>query len=116
MTGRSSQRKGRAAEIELCTFLRDRGIDAHVGKPQSYGEEPDLTTNLNIHIECKRHEKLSVDKWMKQSQADADRFGDGYATVIFRKSRQPWHIVLKLSDFLSLIEGRSEHEQIGRDL
>ena len=43
MGGRSSQRKGRAAELELVRILRDHGIPAEPGKAVSYGSTPDIT-------------------------------------------------------------------------
>ena len=100
MSGRSSQTKGRRAELELCDYLKQRGYNAVPGEAQSYGKTPDIYGLDRLHVECKRHERLALDAWMAQSETDAARFGDGCPVVIYRKNRQPWHIVMKLEDFL----------------
>ena len=49
--GKSSQRKGRAGELELSRILQGYGYDVQPGRAQSYGEVPDLVGLLGIHIE-----------------------------------------------------------------
>ena len=43
MSGKTSQRKGRAGELELARLLQGYGYDVQPGWTQSYGEVPDLT-------------------------------------------------------------------------
>lgn len=102
MSGKSSQRKGRGGELELCRILQDYGIGARPGRPHSYGEEPDIVGWVGIHPEIKRTERLAIPEWVRQCEADAQRFGDGCPVVIFRQSRQPWRVCLQLSDFLDI--------------
>ena len=100
MSGRSSQRKGRAAERELAEVLRGYGFEAEPGRALNYGTEADLSGLPGLHIECKRHERLELPAWIRQAEQDAERFGDGLPVVIFRQSRQPWRICLRLEDFM----------------
>ena len=101
---RSSQQKGRRAEIELSDYLRQRGYDVRPGMAQSYGQEPDVVGLANLHLEVKRHERLELDQWMQQSIIDSQRFRDGAPCVVFRKNRQEWRICLRLSDFLQFYQ------------
>lgn len=106
MSGRSAQAKGRRAEIELATYLREHGFnDAKEGAPLNYGKEPDISGIDGLHIECKRHERLEVNKWYNQATADAERMKDGKPVVIYRQNRKQWMIVLSLADFIELQRG-----------
>ena len=106
MSGRSAQAKGRRAEIELAAYLREHGLtDAKPGNPLNYGKQPDITGISGLHIECKRHEKIELNKWYAQAAADAERMQDGKPVVIFRQNRRQWMIVLALEDFIALQEG-----------
>ena len=100
--GRSSQRKGRAAELELCRLLNDHGIPAAVGEPLNYGTEPDISGVAGVHVECKRAERVQIGEWIAQAARDAERFKDGAPAVFFRRSREPWHVCMRLSDWLAL--------------
>lgn len=102
MSGRSSQRKGRAGELELAEFLRRHRYDARPGRALSYGEEPDVIGLPGVHIECKRAERLNLSAWMRQSVRDAERFGDGLPAVVHRKNREEWLVTMRLSDFVQL--------------
>ena len=43
MGGKGSQRKGRAAELELSRILQSHGYPVEAGRARSYGDVPDLT-------------------------------------------------------------------------
>lgn len=83
MSGRSSQKKGRA---------------------QSYGEVPDLSGLPGVHIECKRCEQLRLSEWMAQAEQDAQRFQDGFPAVFFRRNREGWRVVMNLPDWMELYQ------------
>lgn len=104
MSGKSSQAKGRRAERELAALLQQRGYDVRPGSALNYGTEPDLVGLPMIHCEVKRAECARIWEWMQQSKEDAARFGDGWPTVIFRRSRSDWLICMELSDWLDLYE------------
>lgn len=115
MGGKSSQRKGRAAEIELSRILQGYGYPVEAGRAQSYGEVPDLTGLPGIHCEVKRCETLRLSEWLAQARRDADRFG-GLPTVFFRRSREPWAVVMHLEDWEKiyrsyLLSERSNHKE-----
>ena len=99
-----SQRKGRAAELELSRILQSHGYPVEAGRAQSYGEVPDLSGLPGVHIECKRTETLRLTEWMQQAERDAQRFNDGAPAVFFRRSRSPWCVVMKLEDWMALYE------------
>ena len=106
MSGRSAQAKGRRGEIELARYLRAHGFTkAQPGTPLNYGTEPDVTGVDGFHIECKRHEKLEINKWYTQAVTDSERMKDGAPVVMYRQNRGQWMIVMSLSDFLSKIHG-----------
>ena len=106
--GKPSQRKGRAGELELARILQNHGYDVHAGVSRSYGSEPDLTGLPGVHIECKRVERLNVPEAMAQAARDSERFHDGAPAVFHRRSREPWLVTMKLTDWLELYGNNPE--------
>lgn len=102
MSGRKSQRKGRAGELELSALLQRHGFNVQPGRAVSYGEVPDLSGLPGIHIECKRVEKLNLTAALEQAAHDAERFHDGLPTVFWRKNRQSWTVTMPLESWLKL--------------
>jgi hypothetical protein len=52
----------------------------------------------DLHLEVKRQELLDIMRWMRQAEREAE---DGtIPIVVFRRSREPWYVVLPLDDFL----------------
>lgn len=105
MSGRSSQKKGRTAELELAKVLQGYGYPVQVGEPVSYGTVPDLSGLPSVHIECKRCEQLRLSDWMQQATRDADHFHDGAPVIFHRKNREGWLCTLRLDDFMKLYGG-----------
>lgn len=101
-TGKSSQRKGRAAELELSRILQSHGYDVEPGRAQSYGEVPDLIGLPGVHIEVKRVERLNVPEAMAQAIRDSEKFNDGTPTLFHRRSRSPWLVTMLMGDWLAL--------------
>ena len=108
LTGRTSQSKGRAGELELARLLQEYGYNVEPGRAVSYGSTPDIVGLPGVHIECKRAEQLRPYSWLEQAERDAVRFGDGLPAVFFRRSRSPWLVVMKLGDWLELYQTQSE--------
>lgn len=98
---KSSQRKGRAAELELCRLLNNNGIPAVPGKVLNYGTEPDLTGIDGIHAEVKRQERIDIGSWMHQAENDARRFG-GWPCVFYRRNREQWRVTMNLDAWIEL--------------
>ena len=111
MSGRRSQRKGRAAELEHARTLQAHGYNVEAGRARSYGEVPDLSGLPGVHIECKRAETLRLSEWIEQAAADAEQFKDGLPAVFFRRSRSPWCVVMKLEDWMRLYAGKVDHSE-----
>ena len=110
MAGRSSQAKGRRAEMELAELLRQAGFPSvRAGDALSYGRWPDVAGLPGLHIECKRHERLELGAWMRQAVEDAGRFG-GLPAVFHRQNRQGWLVSMRLADWLNLYERAIKHE------
>ena len=57
-----------------------------------------------FHVEVKRQERLSIPAWVKQSEDDCPE--DCVPLVVYRSSREPWRVVLKLDDLLDLLEDK----------
>lgn len=100
MSGRTSQRKGRQGKRELCGILESYGYNVCLGEPLNYGKEPDISGLDGVHVECKRCEQLRLSEWMAQAERDSQRFQDGAPTIFFRRSREPWYVVMGLEDWL----------------
>lgn len=105
MGGRSSQAKGRRAEIELCRALQGYGIPAEPGVAVSYGSTPDVTGVSGIHCEIKRRENVNLSAALEQARRDAERFGDGLPAVFHRRNREGWRVTMALPDWLELYRG-----------
>lgn len=111
--GKSSQRKGRAAEIELSRILQSYGYEVLPGEPVSFGEVPDLSGLPGIHCEVKRCEKLHIPEWMAQAERDAEKFKDGAPVIFHRRNREEWRCTMKLSTFMELYQAAQEGEKDG---
>ena len=103
-TGKASQRKGRAGELELAQLLQAHGYDVQPGRAQSYGEVPDLSGLPGVHIEVKRVERLNVTAAMAQAERDSERFHDGLPAVFHRRNRQEWLVTMRLPDWLEMYQ------------
>lgn len=88
--------------MELARLLQGYGYSVEPGRALSYGTEPDLTGLPGVHIECKRAEHLRLSEWMAQSEKDSQRFQDGAPTIFFRRSREPWRVVMRLEDWINM--------------
>lgn len=100
--GKSSQAKGRHAELELVRILQENGIPAEPGQAVSYGCTPDITGVKGIHVEVKRRENVNLSAALEQAQQDAARFGDGLPAVFHRKNREGWRVTMPLENWLQL--------------
>ena len=101
---KSQQRKGRSGEIELCSILSGYGFPVRLGRPLSFGSEPDLVGLPGIHIECKRVEKLNISEAMRQAIRDSEQFKDGMPCVFHRRNYGEWMVTMRLTDWVNLYE------------
>lgn len=100
----NSNRKGKEGERELANLLKDRyGYDCRRGQ-QFCGSngDADVVGLPDIHIECKRVEKLNIYEAVEQSINDA-REGE-MPTVMHRKNHKDWLVTMTMEDWMKLYE------------
>lgn len=100
--GRREQRKGRAAEREICGILNGMGFQVRPSEAVSFGREADIVGLENIHAEIKRRENPDISAALRQAAEDAARFGDGLPVVFARGNRQRWRAVMDLDTWVQL--------------
>ena len=110
----NSKRKGSAGERELLEILRRHGIEAARNDQMYVGGAglPDILATISgreWHIEAKRCESLRLNEWLEQAYHDAAKTPQRIPVVIFRRSRQKWHVAISLDNLFSLL-GISEEE------
>lgn len=54
----------------------------------------DLSNNLDLEIEVKRQEQLSINTWWKQTLESASRTG-GIPILIFKQNRKKWRVIME---------------------
>lgn len=100
----NSKRKGKTGELELARALREYGYDVrrsvqYNGKAE--GGEADLLGLPNVHIECKRTERLNLYEAIAQAKNDSE--GKGQMPVVFhRKNNSEWLAIMPLADFMTI--------------
>ena len=97
---KAQRNKGANAEREVSGILNSYGIEARRG--QVFNHQPDVITDLPIHIEVKRQETTKIHEWMKQSK---EQCRGKFPAVVHRRSREKWLITMEFEDFLKLITG-----------
>lgn len=96
-----SRAKGARGERELAKKLREFGFHARRGQQYSGANgDADVIGVPAIHIECKRVEKLNINKAMRQSLNDA-RQGET-AVVMHKKNDEKWLVTMTLADWIEL--------------
>ena len=98
----NSRAKGAQGERSLAKKLREYGYEARRGGQFSGANgDPDVVSSLkNIHIECKRVERLNIYDAIAQSQRDA-RDGE-LPVVMHRKNHSDWLVTMTLDDWIQL--------------
>ncbi len=93
----NSKQKGNRGEREFAEWLRDNlGIEARRGQQYSGSpESPDVVSDLPIHIEVKRVERLNLSEAMRQAIRDC---GDYAPIVAHRRNREDWMITMRADD------------------
>ena len=106
----NSKAKGKRGELELAHELKKYGYETRRGQQYSGATgEADVIGIPNLHIECKRVEKLNLEEALKQSQNDA-RVGE-YAVVMHRRNREAWKVTMSLHEFMQLWRNRGNDER-----
>ncbi len=99
----NSRDKGKRGELELAHVLRDYGYDSRRGQQFSgINGDADVVGLPGIHIECKRVEKLNINKAMEQAVRDSRTHEK--PTVFHRTNREKWKVTMLLEDWLDLFQ------------
>lgn len=99
----NSRNKGAEGERKLANLLKSYGYDARRGQQYSGANgDADVVGLPGVHIECKRVERLNIDKAMEQSIGDAR--DNELPVVMHRKNRKKWLVTMKLDDWIKLYE------------
>lgn len=106
----NSDQKGKAGERELARRLRELGAeDARRGQQHTGLEGEDVVGLPGIHPECKRVERLNVDKAMEQAIRDAS----GKIPAVFhRRNKKGWLVTMTLEDWMKLYYGGEDFIRI----
>ena len=103
----NSKNKGKKGEIELAHKLQEYGYDAK-RSVQYNGKDgqADVLGLPNIHIECKRVEKLNIYDAIEQAKRDAK--GEDKPAVFHRKNRCNWLVTMELDKFMEIYKAYEE--------
>ena len=109
--GINSNQKGKKGELELAAILKSYGYEDSRRGQQYCGSngDADVVGLPEIHIECKRVEKLNIYDAVEQSKNDA-RTGE-MPVVMHRKNRKEWLVTMPLDDWMKLYEKMVEEVQ-----
>ena len=98
----NSRAKGAAGEREFAAYLRDRGYFARRGVQYQGGpDSPDVVTDLPMHFEVKRVQRLNLQAAMLQAVTESPN--DKTPVVAHRRNREQWLVTLRADDFFDLI-------------
>ncbi len=103
MGGRMSRNKGAAAEREFTTILSEHlgtAVKRKLGQARDSGDDCQWG---RFRFEIKRRETLAVMEWCRQIESHCK--GDDIPIVAFRQNGQEWRVVMRLHDFLPLMQG-----------
>lgn len=96
----NSRAKGTNGERELAGILRSHGFDTRRGQQYSGLQgDADVVGLPNIHIECKRVERLNI--YDAIDQAKRDTKGD-LPAVFHRKNNCEWLVTMTLDDWMKI--------------
>jgi hypothetical protein len=111
--GRASRQKGKTGERQVVRRFIAKGIPCRrawesqsLPGGQTNGDlEIGEGTPLKIYAEVRRRETLSIPAWLREIE---ERAPEGHQrALIFRRSREDWHVALPLDEYLDLLKRAS---------
>ena len=105
----NSRDKGKRGEREVARLLCDAGFMARRGQQFRGGSDsPDVICESLpwMHAEVKYREQHNAWEWMTQAAIEMHK--DQVPVVFMRKRRQPWLVVLRFDDFITLAKAKEE--------
>ena len=107
----NSRNKGASGERELANLLKSYGYKTWRGQQFSGANgDADVEGLMDVHIECKRVEKLNLYKAMAQSKRDAS-VNNEIPTVFHRKNRQKWLVTMELDDWIGFYKAYEREKE-----
>lgn len=99
----NSKQKGIRGEGELAKVLRAYGFEIRRGQQYCGANgDADVVGLPNIHIECKRVERLNLYDAMVQAKSDAQQ--DEIPVGMHRKDKCDWLVTMSLDDFIKIYQ------------
>ena len=114
----NSRNKGVRGELELASKFREYGF-ADTKRSQQHcgigGNSADLMDALpNIHVECKRVEKLNISDAMAQAIRDSSE-GTNLPTVFHRKNNEKWLVTMGIEDWMEIYREYNNGRKTGNE-
>ena len=98
----NSNRKGKVGELELVNKFKEYGFE-NARRSQQYAginNDADIVGMKDLHIECKRVERLSIE--LAIDQCLADKKEEELGIVAHRKNNRPWLVTMTFEDWMEL--------------
>ena len=96
----NSKQKGARGERELANKLKEYGFDCRRGQQYCGASgDADVIGLPEIHIECKRVQRLNITDAMSQAIGDCK---GKIPVVMHRKDREEWLVTMRLNDWIEL--------------
>lgn len=106
----NSRQKGARFERAVLSWLAartgERGRRTSDGYNQSSRGDIDHPALAAYNVECKHREKVAINDWIEQSEADAA--ADREPIVIWRTNKRGPYVNMKLEHFLDLLLGEED--------
>jgi len=99
--GKRQRDKGLRGELEVRHLFEKAGFT--VRGLEGLGDGLVVMEDLILHLETKRQERIQIDLWSDQAEAEAPK--GAVPVVVYRRSRQPWRVSMRLDDLLGLLSG-----------
>lgn len=113
--GKAQRDKGKRGEREVASILREAGFGDARRTAQFCGNTGDASDVIGVpgyHIEVKRCESIRLMEWLEQAEHDAAA-KKSVPALIFRRSKQPWRVVITLDAFIALLQGKAAESPVG---
>lgn len=98
----NSNAKGKTGELELVNKFKEYGF-TKARRSQQYsgeGHTADLVGLPDLHVECKRVERLNIDKAIDQCLGD--KVDEDLGIVAHRKNNRPWLVTMTFEDWMEI--------------
>jgi Holliday junction resolvase len=96
--GKHNRQKGKSAELELASIIRET-YGWPVRRGHVFEGEPDIVGLEGIHVEVKRTKSFHAVDFMVQAARYATHHNGGYPAVFYRADRKPWTVTMLARDW-----------------